>query len=1031
MLRCIRWFAPAMAALAGMTLCPARAEFVVPAAIVSSQGKDASFAERLAAKEVRRYLYLRTGQWLPMVESLKAKADGGLIVIGLKSRPAVAALSTGPALKATIDGLAAEQYLIKVVRHGGRPAILVAGGDPIGTLYGAYRLAEQMGVRFYLEGDVIPDHRMPPGISVVEELGKPLFDRRGIQPFHDFPEGPDWWNADGYKAILGQLPKLRMNFFGLHTYPEGGVGPEPVVWIGRPEDILPDGRVKAGYPSRHFTTLNGTWGYHPMKTGDYAYGAAALYDRDDYGVDYMKGMSPWPKTPEDQNELFGRMAAVLGDSFRLARELGIKTCIGTETPLAIPTPVRERLKAAGKNPADPAVVQEVYEGMFQRIAKVQPLDYYWFWTPEGWTWEAVKQSQIDATLADFRAAIAAAKKVKAPFTLATCGWVLGPSQQPALFDEFLPKDMPMSCISRQVGHEFVEKGFAKVHGRPKWSIPWLEDDPALAAPQLWVGRMRKDAADSLAYGCTGLMGIHWRTRILGPNVSALAAAAWDQKGWNPALDKSAKPAPKTPEGPLGGQIARFDGASMADTQDPVLYQTVRFNTGGYYLDAPNGTYAVTLKFVEPAYDRKGVRVFGVQLQGKTVIDRLDVFEKVGKNRALDYTFKDVRVTDGRLKIDFVHEVEFPCIAAIAAEGPVTRKINCGGPAYKDYAADWPPSTSAGRQRFLACDDFYADWARAQFGPEVAKEAAAIFAKIDGRLPRPSDWVGGPGGIKPDPRPWEQVQKEYAFVGELAKLSSQANGEGNRERFEYWNDSLAYMEAMARVNCTWARFNDAMKKVRAEKDPEAKKKLARELALPIRKELVAQVGLMHHYLLSTVTTYGELGTVTNWQQHNLPDLLVKPGQELAQILGEPLPADAMPSKAHAGMPRLIVPVVRTALAAGERLELTVIVAGGTPSDLTIRWSPLGAGKFHEVPLVHVARNVYRVTLPQEATKADLEYYVTAKVDGGAWCPMHPHVRGASSDTCPICGMTLSRLPKAAAVWPATAPAMNQTVVVVQQ
>ena len=104
---------------------------------------------------------------------------------------------------------------------------------------------------------------MPPGINVVEELGKPLFDRRGIQPFHDFPEGPDWWNADGYKAILGQLPKLRMNFFGLHTYPEGGVGPEPVVWIGRPEDIVPDGRVKASYPSRHFTTLNGTWGYRP------------------------------------------------------------------------------------------------------------------------------------------------------------------------------------------------------------------------------------------------------------------------------------------------------------------------------------------------------------------------------------------------------------------------------------------------------------------------------------------------------------------------------------------------------------------------------------------------------------------------------------------------------------------------------------------------------------------------------------------------------------------------------------------------
>ena len=89
----------------------------------------------------------------------------------------------------------------------------------------------------------------------LDETGKPLFDRRGIQPFHDFPEGPDWWNADDYKAILGQLPKMRMNFFGLHTYPEGGVGPEPLV-VDRHarRDRRPAAEVKASYPSRHFTT---------------------------------------------------------------------------------------------------------------------------------------------------------------------------------------------------------------------------------------------------------------------------------------------------------------------------------------------------------------------------------------------------------------------------------------------------------------------------------------------------------------------------------------------------------------------------------------------------------------------------------------------------------------------------------------------------------------------------------------------------------------------------------------------------------
>ena len=45
--------------------------------------------------------------------------------------------------------------------------------------------------------------------------------------------------------------------------------------------------------------------------------------------------------------------------------------------------------------------------------------------------------------------------------------------------------------------------------------------------------MRRDAADALAYGCTGLMGLHWRTDILSPNASALAQAAWDQS-WDMA-----------------------------------------------------------------------------------------------------------------------------------------------------------------------------------------------------------------------------------------------------------------------------------------------------------------------------------------------------------------------------------------------------------------------------------------------------------------------------------------------------------------
>ena len=982
---------------------------VIPSAVVCA--KSASFSETLAAKEIRRYVYLRTGRLLPIVENLGAAPSGAAVVVGCKCRPVVKALLADRQLKASVEALAAEQYVLRSIEHQGRPVVLVAGGDPVGTLYAAYRLAEHLGVRFYMHGDVVPDEKLPPGLPELDETGKPLFDRRGIQPFHDFPEGPDWWSVDHYKAILGQLAKMRMNFFGLHTYPQGGVGPEPTVWIGPPDEMEPDGRVKSSYPSRHFTTRNGSmtdskpaWGYLPTNSGDYSFGAAAMFDRDDYGADYMKGVSDWSKmSPEDCNELFQRMGGLLRDTFTFARQLGIKTCLGTETPLIIPTPVKERLKAAGKDPDDPAVVQEVYQGMFRRIMKTHPLDYYWFWTPEGWTWSAVKDEQVKATLADLRAAIAAAEKVKAPFTLATCGWVLGPPQEPALFDNVLPKQMPMSCINRQVGHSPVEPGFARVKGRPQWAIPWLEDDPAMISPQLWVGRMRKDAADSLAYGCTGLLGIHWRTRILGPNVSALAKAAWDQSGWNPSLDgdeQAKPPRPKLPEGPQGGKFARFPGVEMADTDEDALYQSVRYDVGAYHLDVPNGTYNVTLKFCEPAYEERWKRAFGVNIQGKQAIDQLDLFAKLGKNRALDYTFKDIEVSDGRLVIDFVYKVEYPCIAAIVVEGPAVRKINCGGPAWKDYQADWPASPSSGKTRFLPTADFYADWAESQFGTKAAKPVAALFEQLDGHLPRPSDWVRGPGGINPDGRPWEDVAKQYTFVDELAKLRPLISGAGNLERFDYWLNNFRYMRSNARVNCTWARYNEAMKNVKAEKDPQAQKRLARDTALPIRKELVAGVADVHRHLLATVTTFGAMGNVANWQQHVMPMLLGAPGEELAKVLGEELPADAMPSTQYQGPPRMFVPTVRTCLVQGEPLKLTVIVLGVEPTEATVHWRPLGSGQFAKLPLEHVGRGVYAVTLPARATGADLEYYVQVAAEGGE-----------------------------SLKFPPTAPGLNQTVVAV--
>jgi hypothetical protein len=286
----------------------------------------------------------------------------------------------------------------------------------------------------------------------------------------------------------------------------------------------------------------------------------------------------------------------------------------------------------------------------------------------------------------------------------------------------------------------------------------------------------------------------------------------------------------------------------------------------------------------------------------------------------------------------------------------------------------------------------------EFGPEAAQPIAAIFTRLDGHVPRPAEWATGPGSIKRDNRPWDELQPQYAFVDELAALRPRIEGPGNLERFDYWLNNFRLLRSIAEVRCVWGRCGRAMVEVQGEQDPATQKKLARELALPARKQLVAAFAELHQHLLATVTNPGEMGNVCNWQQQTLPAVLGAPGQELATLLGEELPPDAMPSKQYAGPSRLFVPEVRTNITAGEPLRLTVIILGGTPSTAELHWRPLGGNQFAQTPLVHVARGVYAVELPAEAVKADFEYFVQADVGGKSL------------------------------VFPPTAPAMNQTVLV---
>lgn len=130
-------------------------------------------------------------------------------------------------------------------------------------------------------------------------------------------------------------------FFSLHTYPHV----EPNVWVGLPEDTDEKGNVTYSYPTTLANTSRpGAWGYSAMDTRDYCCGASTLFKDSVYASPLVEGFLPWPKGQEQMNEVFNRTGALWDDAFSFGKQLGIRFCVGLETPLSIPKEITERLK---------------------------------------------------------------------------------------------------------------------------------------------------------------------------------------------------------------------------------------------------------------------------------------------------------------------------------------------------------------------------------------------------------------------------------------------------------------------------------------------------------------------------------------------------------------------------------------------------------------------------------------------------------------------------------------------------------------
>ena len=90
---------------------------------------------------------------------------------------------------------------------------------------------------------------------------------------------------------------------------------------------------------------------------------------------------------------------------------------------------------------------------------------------------------------------------------------------------------------------------------------------------------------------------------------------------------------------IGGEASDFGmNSEIKNTKEKDIYQTERWSTEDLIYEIPiqnSGKYVLILKFSEVYFNSKGEKIFDFKIGESTILEDIDIFAKVGKNRAYD------------------------------------------------------------------------------------------------------------------------------------------------------------------------------------------------------------------------------------------------------------------------------------------------------------------------------------------------------------------------------------------------------------
>jgi len=419
-----------------------------------------------------------------------------------------------------------EAYQVAQESHaGGQSHVRLSAATPQAILYAVFDFLERQGAFFGLDGEVYPlaparALNLPPPNQPWQ--AQPRFGVRGLVPWPDFLNCITVFNREDFRAYLEAMLRMRFNTLGIHVYSGANQ------WA---ESFLSFEYAGAGHLAFTDTSATHRWGYLPERTSRYGMGGADFYDGEVFGAEATtRARSPW-EAAELAQQLWG-------EAFRYARDLGIRTGVGFE-PYQIPdeifraTPPEARLEQ--KDPSGPGArldpesvaARDILEARLGQLLEAYPtVDYVWLWEDEGMSW-ASQKTGVPLSVTPFKQAHDFLQRHAPDKRLVISGWG-GVVRHFTAFHRKLPEDIIFSSLSDNLGWDPVSEEFGKLEGRERWPIPWLEDDPAMWLPQFHVHRFVRDMDRAETFGCQGLLGIHWRHRIMDINAGFQSRYSWEK-----------------------------------------------------------------------------------------------------------------------------------------------------------------------------------------------------------------------------------------------------------------------------------------------------------------------------------------------------------------------------------------------------------------------------------------------------------------------------------------------------------------------